>query len=106
MRARKKRKEITDKANVQKLERHEKAREKEIIIIVENEKTSSSMETSRAYKIKLSHRNVKKYKGVRLRKRGKWVVEVRDSKMKTGAWLGIFNTAEEAALAYDKTIIG
>ncbi|KAG5629136.1 hypothetical protein H5410_000853, partial [Solanum commersonii] len=80
--------------------------EKGIIIIVENEKTSSSMETSKAYKIKLSHRNVKKYKGARLRKWGKWVAEVRNTKMKTEAWLGTFNTAEEAALAYDKTIIG
>jgi len=50
--------------------------------------------------------NVKKYKGVRLRKWGKWVAEVRNTKMKTGAWLGTFNIAEEAALAYDKTFIG
>lgn len=39
-------------------------------------------------------------------KMGKWVAEVGDTKKKTRAWLGTFNTTEEASLAYDNTFIG
>ncbi|XP_022719960.1 ethylene-responsive transcription factor RAP2-11-like [Durio zibethinus] len=66
----------------------------------------SSIPVSKGSKFKgrnnKSNNKVNKFVGVRQRPSGRWVAEIKDTTQKIRMWLGTFETAEEAARAYDE----